>query len=685
MKVSKVSQPARGMRRAARLFGVLAVIGVALMVISFAYLAYYGRFEHEYSSRAEAVRVLSQTIAKTAAETVDGNLDAFFMLADARAQLEDQIKALTETGPQGGGLLPTAALTEEAERALSMVLISWAQVRDDVDAILERRQQVIAVHELGQRFHASLPELQKMAEGLSDRLLAADAERTQVAQAGRLLLAAERIGRYLEEALRGVDAIAAGERLGASAEALSRGLKALLDGDSALGISAVGDAQARQQLAAIQEAFAPVQAEIDEVLVLAPELFRVRDAADGIFANTTVLLTTAGHFLNRYQALERQRPFRWWHGFAFGGAAILLLLLRSAATRAVNRAELDDRERETARAAELSRRSQEAMLGLLNAIEGLKDDDLTVQATLGEEAAGDIADAFNDAIEALRTLVTTVNQTSAQVSSAASQAQAAVMHLAEASERQAHQVTTVSAAVGQMAASIDQVVGSAQESARVARQSVDLATRCADSVRRAVEGMELIRRHIRETAQRIKRLDESSQEIGNIAELINEITEQTNILALNASIQAATAGEAGRGFVLVADEVQRLAERSGHATRQIEALVATIQADTGEALAAMERSTAGVASGARLAAAAGEALSEIETAARQQADLIRNISVAAQQQAGAVAGIADTMAMIQESAAQASADTSETAASIGSLAALANELQDSVAGFRLSG
>lgn len=684
MKVSNVSQSARGARRAANVFGVLVVISVALMVISFAYVSYYGRFDREYVSRADAVRVLSQTIAKTASETANGKMDAFFMLEEARHQLEGHINVLTKGDLEGSRLPPTAQASEEAERALNKVLISWAEVRADVDAILERRQMVIAVNELGERFRVNVPRLQSMAEELSGRLVAAGADRAQVAQVGRLLVSAERIGRHLGEMLRGgVGNITAGERLGTSAEEVSRSINALLRGDSRLGVSAVSDARARQQLDAIQKFFAPMQAEVNEVLARSPELFRVRDAADNIFANTTILLATASHLLTRYQALEQERPIQWWHGFAFGGAVILLLLLRGVATRAVSRAELAEKEREKARADEISRRNQEAILSLLDEIEGLKDGDLTIEASVGEEITGAIADAFNDATEALRTLVTTINETSVQVSSAAQQTQATAMHLAEASDHQAHQITAVSAAVNEMAASIDQVSRNAQESARVAQQSVDLATRGSDTVRRTIEGMDVIREQIQETSKRIKRLGESSQEIGNIVELINDIADQTNILALNASIQAAMAGEAGRGFAVVADEVQRLAERSGNATKQIEALVKTIQTDTNEAVISMEHSTAGVVSGAKLAEAAGDALREIESVSKHLAGLIQNISEAARQQANAAANISDTMNVIQEITSQTSAGTNETATSIGNLAELANDLRNSVAGFKL--
>ena len=391
----------------------------------------------------------------------------------------------------------------------------------------------------------------------------------------------------------------------------------------------------------------------------------------------------SGELVEAYRDLSEQRPIQPWLGYVFGALALLFMLVRGLYSRRAAQADLSAKEAEARRADEVSRKNQEAILNLLDEIEGLKEGDLTVQASVGEEITGAIGDAFNDAIEALRNLVMTINETSVQVSSAAQQTQATAMHLAEASDHQAHQITAASAAVNEMAVSIDHVSRNAQESAEVAQQAVEISTKGAATVKRTIEQMDSIREQIQETSKRIKRLGESSQEIGNIVELINDIADQTNILALNASIQAAMAGESGRGFAVVADEVQRLAERSGNATKQIEALVRTIQTDTNEAVISMEQSTSGVVAGARQAEDAGDALREIEGVSKHLAGLIQNISEAARQQATAAANISDTMNVIQEITSQTSAGTNETATSIGNLADLANELRNSVAGFKL--
>jgi twitching motility protein PilJ len=255
-----------------------------------------------------------------------------------------------------------------------------------------------------------------------------------------------------------------------------------------------------------------------------------------------------------------------------------------------------------------SERNQAAILRLLDEIAGLGQGDLTATATVTEDITGAIADSVNIAVESLRGLVIAINQSSVQMDSAARQTQALAQHLAKSSGSQSKQIAAATESIGAMASSIEEVSGNAERASDVARHSVDVAHKGGKAVRRTIEGMNGIRETIQETSKRIKRLGESSQEIGGIVELINDLAEQTNILALNASIQASLAGEAGRGFAVVADEVQRLAERAANATKQIDVIVRTIQADTNGAVVSMERSTADVGGGAQLAENAGSAL-----------------------------------------------------------------------------
>ena len=330
-----------------------------------------------------------------------------------------------------------------------------------------------------------------------------------------------------------------------------------------------------------------------------------------------------------------------------------------------------------------NRRNQQAILLLLDEMTNLAEGDLTVHTTVTEDITGAIADSVNYSIDALRNLVNTINDTSKQVASAAEVTQESTDSLTASSQKQAREIANVTSAVSEMAKSIEQVSDQAKSSVKVAQHSVTIAHNGAQAVSRTIDGMDTIREQIQETSKRIKRLGESSQEIGDIVGLIDEIADQTNILALNAAIQASTAGEAGRGFAVVADEVQRLAERASTATKQIEVLVKTIQSDTNEAVISMEQSTTNVVSGAKLAENAGEALTEIESVSDNLAGLIQNITNAADKQTVAAANVTATMNVIQEITMQTSDSTTNTASWVGKLTTLAQELKRSVAGFKL--
>ena len=329
------------------------------------------------------------------------------------------------------------------------------------------------------------------------------------------------------------------------------------------------------------------------------------------------------------------------------------------------------------------RNTQDSVLTLLDEIGDLADGDLTVSTTVTEDMTGAIADSINYTIDALRDLVMNINSTTLQVSSAAQETQSTALLLTESSSHQAEQIKNVSLTITDMASSFKQVAESANQSTEVAKQSVALAAKGNDAVRKSIDGMDNIREQIQETSKRLKRLGESSQQIGDIVELIDDIAEQTNILSLNAAIQAAMAGEAGKGFAVVADEIQRLAERSGNATKQIDTLVKTIQSDTHEAIISMEQSTTEVVSGAQLSQDAGESLEQIETTSHQLEDLIEQITTSAQQQALAANTASSNMDVIQDITLQTSSGTQESAQSIGHLLTLADDLRKSVSGFKL--
>ena len=428
-------------------------------------------------------------------------------------------------------------------------------------------------------------------------------------------------------------------------------------------------------------------------------LLPVRDALTGIEASVYAISESAAAVASSRASLDELReaaaaslraslsgtagrlPSFLMHPYLAPGLLALALLVLLGLFVVYSRVAVF--EKASAAQAQQNEKNQRAILRLLDELGSLADGDLTVEATVTEDITGAIADSINYAIEKLRELVLTINETSIMVDSAAKQTKSSAAHMERAAENQSREIAATADSMVSMAASIEEVSGNAERSSDVARHSVDVAHKGGEAVRRTIDGMNTIRETIQETSKRIKRLGESSQEIGNIVELINDIAEQTNILALNASIQASMAGEAGRGFAVVADEVQRLAERSTNATRQIEVLVRTIQADTNEAVVSMERSTTDVVGGALLAENAGAALDEIEQVSNQIASLVQNISGSAREQAGAAADVTRRTTLLKEITEETRKATAATAASISKLSELASQLRNTVDGFTL--
>ena len=642
----------------------LAVFTV-LAVVNFLLSATTANKAQENITRASEMRVISQQIAKNALEAAAGNPDAFELLSKSQQSFQSSWEAVQDEPVDN----------EQVKERLANL---WTEVNSNAGIILRGEDTVLDLHEVADTLAQTIPSLQAEYEGVVDILVATGAESDQIAFAQRQSLLAERILSSISKVLEGGDgAVIAADAFGRDASLFGRVMNGMIEGDEAMGIDQVNDPDALDYLAEIADLFDEfVNQSVDEILETAPELFQVRNAGDTIFRRSQDLLQEATNLNNQFEQTTTGLFPSVWLGVICAGIAVLLFFLIMAQRNRQAAKLKDELESE-------NQRNQAAILRLLDELGGLADGDLTVEATVTEDFTGAIADSINYSIDQLRSLVQTINNSAVQVASAAQETQSTAMHLAEASEHQAQEIAGASAAVNEMAVSIDQVSANAAESAAVAEKAVAIANKGAEVVQATIHGMDTIREQIQETSKRIKRLGESSQEIGDIVSLINDIADQTNILALNAAIQASMAGEAGRGFAVVADEVQRLAERSAAATKQIETLVKTIQTDTNEAVISMEATTAEVVKGARLAQDAGVALEEIENVSKNLADLIQNISNAARQQAASAGHISNTMNVIQEITSQTSAGTTATARSIGDLAEMAQEMRNSVAGFRL--
>ena len=650
---------------------VLLALAVLVFGLNTGYATWKGAQLGGASTSASDLRVYSQQLAVHAREAVGGEAAAFEAFNRTRGQIDGTLERLTG---QFGSTPGVAGPLEQANA-------TWAPLEQSAAQLAASQEAVLGLAGRADSFTARVPDLQARLDELVRAMSSSGSPSSQVYYALRqVVLSGTMARRVTEIRAGGPAATTASEGLQRDATLFGTVLAGLRSGDEASGVAALSNAAALETLAQAETLWEEMRTDLDAILASSGDLVAAQSAADAITAGSESLLDEARSLFDAFTAFGSLRDTSLvgniWISIVSGALALLAIggLLFS-----LNRQQ--QARYETTK--ELNDRNQEAIMRLLDEMGSLAEGDLTVKATVTEDVTGAIADSINFAIEQLRSLVQTITDTSVQVAASAQETQATAMHLAEAAEHQAQEITSASGRISEIAASIDQVSRNSAESADVAQRSVQIATTGAGVVRQTIQGMDNIRDQIQDTSKRIKRLGESSQEIGDIVSLINDISEQTNILALNASIQAASAGEAGRGFAVVADEVQRLAERSSNATKRIESLVQTIQADTNEAVSSMEQTTSEVVAGARLAEDAGTALGEIEKVSSDLSGLIQGISQAAQQQSGAAANITHTMSTIQQITSQTSQGANQTAQSIGNLAQLAADLRRSVADFKL--
>ncbi len=650
-------------------FLVLCLIGFVVIIgFMVAKLLTYSSSDQHLKGLISELRASSYQLSTLARDATDGDKQAFNKLRQLVVRMDETRSQLN---------LVDAATRSALTKQYTAFDGVWTRLRSNSQVITDNQDVIILMHEVASTVNEALPSMQAEHDEIVAILLETRAPAEQVSMAQRQSWFAERIGRNVEVMLQGgEDSEKAADEFNIDANRFNNVLEGMKKGDLTLGVSKITDPEALESLEKITEFFALVSGQVRNIFEQAPSLYNARKSTIAIQDGSPLLQERLAHLTEKIDELPNERKVNNMTLVLVGALALVcLVLLGIQANRATKR-----RLQVTAEANE---RNQNAILRLLDELADLADGDLTTTATVTEDFTGAIADSINYTIDQLRVLVSRINDTSVSVAAAAEETQQTALHLAEASEHQAQEIAGASAAVNEMAVTIDQVSANAAESAGVAERSVSIASNGAKVVQNTINGMDTIREQIQETSKRIKRLGESSQEIGDIVSLINDIADQTNILALNAAIQASMAGEAGRGFAVVADEVQRLAERSATATKQIEALVKTIQNDTNEAVISMEQTTSEVVRGARLAQDAGVALEEIESVSASLAELIQNISNAARQQAASAGHISNTMNVIQEITSQTSAGTGATASAIGNLAQMAIKLRESVAGFTL--
>ena len=646
--------------------------GLALVVLSAGLLIYNTvQVGHKvaYVGTATKMQMLSQRIAKNAGLALLGSPDAFKSLKESEMSYKTSLDGLMN----GNSSVP--ASPGSIQPLLTTIDSSWKPISAQIKTILGQQSVLVSLRSDVGSINKSSAELLELSEQLVGLMSDANLSQRQIALANQMVMLTQRVAKNANTLLSfdtvDQDAIFL---LGKDTSLFKANLLGLRDGNEKMHLSAVGNTDIRSKLDEMIQAFTPFESKINGVLANIQPVLEAKQAGGGIFGGSDQLLTSGEKAVVAYQSI----------GSIGNVLAILSGLLGLVGLALFAYINNNESKRRALLSETENKRNQEAILRLLNELGDLSEGDLTTNATVNEDITGAIADSINFTIDELRMLVSGINRATEQVDSTTSKAQLLSDELRAAAQRQSQEIEDTSAAILDMSQSINEVSASASQSAQVAHQSLEAAEKGTHAVQNSIAGMNGIREQIQDTAKRIKRLGESSQEIGEIVELISDITEQTNVLALNAAIQAASAGEAGRGFSVVAEEVQRLAERSGQATKQIAAIVKTIQSDTHDAVAAMETSTQGVVEGAKLSDAAGQALAEIGQVSRNLAALIENISAATEIQATAAAKVARNMQDIQSITEQTSSGTEQTATSIGALSGLAADLKKSISGFKLA-
>jgi twitching motility protein PilJ len=639
----------------------------------------------------------SQRLGKAAPNAIQGNPAAFRQLEQSRKAINQQLDVLAAGGEWQGRTIPEADAAQAAR--IGVIRDAWLKSDKTAAQILSMEKELTGFRTTLRTLNTISPVLLELSEQIASLLAQTGASPREVAAAGQLVMLTQRLGKSANEFMtpEGINQDTA-FMLGKDANTFRDIIAGFTEGSEVLRLPPIRNPDARQRLSELKTAFDNYRRELSGMLSNLGKFIAAKEAERIVFQENEPLRERLSVLQQSYRDKEHEVSWTHWSIGGFAASALLLglllawLLLRQsrleAAEAQARRLLAEEQQRramqEEEAARTLNQQNQAAILRLMNELQEIAEGNLTVHATVSEDVTGAIADSVNVTLEELRRLLGKVSQTALQVGKSCELAQNMSTELLSLSRRQSGEIQQTGQMVLQMTAQIHRVSRAASESSDVAQSSVQAAQQGEAAVQDSIRGMHHIREQIQETSKRIKRLGESSLEIGDITELISDITEQTHVLALNASIQAAAAGEAGRGFAVVAEEVQRLAERCGDAARQITTLVKTVQEDAQEAVVAMELSTQGVVEGARLSDAAGTALGDIRRISQHLAELIAGISGSAAQQATVADAVTRNIDSILTVTEHTRHGTQQTASSVQELAELAKALERAIERFRIA-
>jgi twitching motility protein PilJ len=685
-----VSVPLLGTRSAQRqrriLVTILVVALALLAIVTFFALNQANSVAQQVAATGQSL-MQSQRLAKSVSQALIGSPQAFPEVRDSSDVLARNVRGLKSGDAAQGIDVISNVYLEDVDKLIPLV----ERAEKNASTVMSQQRILTQVGSALRTINRQSSDLLEVAETVSSLKLQQNAPASEISATGQLVMLTQRIGKSANEFLtmEGVSPEAV-FLLGKDLNSFKEIAQGLLDGSPELRLATAKDPQTRERLEALLKLYEETRGQAGAILGNLQGLVSAREAQSAIITDSEPL---------RRQLEDLQGKLSNEAGLGLGailtllGASIVAILaaiglayvqLQESRKRQglaeVQRMEAERQEQEAKR---VNDANQAAILRLMNELQSVAEGDLTQEATVTEDITGAIADSVNYTVEELRSLVGNVQNTASRVTQTTASVEGTSTELLAASTEQLREIRETGQSVLDMAGRINDVSSQAQESAQVARQSLAAAETGLQAVQNAIGGMNSIRDQIQETSKRIKRLGESSQEIGEITELISDITEQTNVLALNAAIQAASAGEAGRGFSVVAEEVQRLAERSAEATKQIAALVKTIQTDTQDAVAAMERSTQGVVEGAKLSDNAGTALGEIDRVSRRLAELIAQISQSAAREAESANVVAGNIQHIFAVTEQTGEGTRSTVQQVRELTRIADELRQSVSRFKI--